>query len=82
MKRGDALRLILIQVKGGKAAKPTIEDVGRLRGSMASCPQVPLGNMDKRKTSDPLLASAKAYWPSSGLEEALERRKRLNPIFW
>jgi hypothetical protein len=31
MKRGDELQLLLIQVKGGKSAKPTTEDVGRLR---------------------------------------------------
>jgi hypothetical protein len=30
-KRGDALQLILIQVKGGSAAKPTAEDAARLR---------------------------------------------------
>jgi hypothetical protein len=31
MKRGDALQLILIQVKGGEAAMPTDEDASRLR---------------------------------------------------
>src|SRR5208282_4945925 len=31
MKRGDAFQLILIQVKGGHAAKPTVEDGRRLR---------------------------------------------------
>ena len=31
IKRGDALQLILIQVKGGRAAKPTPEDATRLR---------------------------------------------------
>ena len=30
-KRGDALQIILIQVKGGSAAKPTAEDAARLR---------------------------------------------------
>jgi hypothetical protein len=30
-KRGDALQIILIQVKGGSAAKPTPEDAARLR---------------------------------------------------
>jgi hypothetical protein len=30
-KRGDALQIILIQVKGGNAAKPTAEDATRLR---------------------------------------------------
>jgi hypothetical protein len=30
-KRGDALQIILIQVKGGSAAKPTGEDAARLR---------------------------------------------------
>jgi len=30
-KRGDALQIILIQVKGGSAAKPTTEDAARLR---------------------------------------------------
>src|SRR6185503_1158149 len=30
-KRGDALQLILIQVKGGSAAMPTSEDAKRLR---------------------------------------------------
>jgi hypothetical protein len=30
-RRGDALQIILIQVKGGKAAKPTLEDAARLR---------------------------------------------------
>jgi hypothetical protein len=30
-KRGDALQIILIQVKGGQAAMPTIEDGYRLR---------------------------------------------------
>lgn len=30
-KRGDALQIILIQVKGGCAAKPTAEDAARLR---------------------------------------------------
>jgi hypothetical protein len=30
-KRGDALQIILIQVKGGSAAKPTAEDAVRLR---------------------------------------------------
>jgi len=29
--RGDALQIILIQVKGGAAAKPTLEDAARLR---------------------------------------------------
>jgi hypothetical protein len=31
LKRGDAFQMILIQVKGGYAAKPTAEDVRRLR---------------------------------------------------
>jgi hypothetical protein len=31
MKRGDALQVILIQVKGGSAAMPTPEDAQRLR---------------------------------------------------
>lgn len=31
LKRGDALQIILIQVKGGNAAKPTAEDAKRLR---------------------------------------------------
>ncbi len=31
LKRGDALQLILIQVKGGSAARPTLEDATRLR---------------------------------------------------
>jgi len=31
LKRGDALQIILIQVKGGSAAKPTAEDAKRLR---------------------------------------------------
>jgi hypothetical protein len=31
MKRGDALHIILIQVKGGSAARPTAEDGRRLR---------------------------------------------------
>jgi hypothetical protein len=31
LKRGDTLQIILIQVKGGYAAKPTIEDGRRLR---------------------------------------------------
>jgi hypothetical protein len=31
IKRGDALQMILIQVKGGTAAKPTLEDAARLR---------------------------------------------------
>jgi hypothetical protein len=30
-KRGDVLQIILIQVKGGSAAKPTAEDAVRLR---------------------------------------------------
>jgi hypothetical protein len=30
-KRGDAFQLILIQVKGGYAARPTVEDATRLR---------------------------------------------------
>lgn len=30
-KRGDALQIILIQVKGGTAARPTLEDATRLR---------------------------------------------------
>jgi hypothetical protein len=30
-KRGDALQIILIQVKGGSAARPTAEDATRLR---------------------------------------------------
>ena len=30
-KRGDALQIILIQVKGGNAAKPTQDDAARLR---------------------------------------------------
>jgi len=31
MRRGDALQIILIQVKGGSAARPTWEDATRLR---------------------------------------------------
>ena len=31
IRRGDALQIILIQVKGGDAAKPTLEDAARLR---------------------------------------------------
>jgi hypothetical protein len=31
MRRGDALQIILIQVKGGTAARPTLEDATRLR---------------------------------------------------
>src|SRR4029077_18485747 len=31
MRRGDALQIILIQVKGGSAANPTWEDATRLR---------------------------------------------------
>lgn len=31
LKRGDALQIFLIQVKGGSAAKPTAEDAKRLR---------------------------------------------------
>jgi hypothetical protein len=30
-RRGDALQIILIQVKGGSAAEPTLEDEARLR---------------------------------------------------
>jgi hypothetical protein len=30
-KRGDALQIVLIQVKGGSAAKPTADDARRLR---------------------------------------------------
>jgi hypothetical protein len=30
-RRGDALQIILIQVKGGSAAKPTFDDATRLR---------------------------------------------------
>jgi hypothetical protein len=30
-RRGDALQIILIQVKGGSAARPTLEDAARLR---------------------------------------------------
>lgn len=30
-KRGDALQIVLIQVKGGSAAKPTADDAARLR---------------------------------------------------
>ena len=30
-KRGDALQIILIQVKGGRSARPTVEDSERLR---------------------------------------------------
>jgi hypothetical protein len=30
-RRGDALQIILIQVKGGNAARPTLEDAARLR---------------------------------------------------
>jgi hypothetical protein len=30
-RRGDALQIILIQVKGGSAAKPSLEDAARLR---------------------------------------------------
>jgi hypothetical protein len=30
-KRGDALQIILVQVKGGRAPKPTAEDAARLR---------------------------------------------------
>jgi hypothetical protein len=31
IRRGDALQIILIQVKGGSAARPTLEDAARLR---------------------------------------------------
>jgi hypothetical protein len=31
LRRGDALQIILIQVKGGSAARPTVEDAMRLR---------------------------------------------------
>jgi hypothetical protein len=31
LKRGDSLQLVLIQVKGGAAAKPTPEDASRIR---------------------------------------------------
>jgi len=31
LKRGDVLQIILIQAKGGSAAKPTVEDAARLR---------------------------------------------------
>src|SRR5436190_20702392 len=31
IRRGDALQIILIQVKGGSAARPTLEDATRLR---------------------------------------------------
>jgi hypothetical protein len=31
LKRGDALQIIVIQVKGGSAAKPTAKDAARLR---------------------------------------------------
>ena len=31
IKRGDALQIVLIQVKGGAAARPTSEDAARLR---------------------------------------------------
>jgi hypothetical protein len=31
LKRGDAFQIVLIQVKGGYAAKPTAEDATRLR---------------------------------------------------
>ena len=31
IRRGDALQIILIQVKGGSAAKPTFDDAARLR---------------------------------------------------
>ena len=31
IRRGDALQIIFIQVKGGAAAKPTLEDAARLR---------------------------------------------------
>src|SRR5438045_2588038 len=31
IRRGDAMQIILIQVKGGSAASPTLEDAARLR---------------------------------------------------
>src|SRR5437879_9087483 len=31
MRRGDALQIILIQVKGGRSAMPTFDDAARLR---------------------------------------------------
>src|SRR5438128_10094086 len=31
IRRGDALQIILVQVKGGSAARPTLEDAARLR---------------------------------------------------
>jgi len=31
IRRGDALQIVLIQVKGGSAARPTLEDAARLR---------------------------------------------------
>jgi hypothetical protein len=31
VRRGDALQIILVQVKGGSAARPTLEDAARLR---------------------------------------------------
>ena len=31
IRRGDALQIILIQVKGGSAARPTLDDAARLR---------------------------------------------------
>jgi hypothetical protein len=38
-KRGDALQIILIQVKGGSAAMPTIEDGKRLRTGRQALPR-------------------------------------------
>ena len=54
MKRGDALQIVLIQVKGGSAAMPTAEDGIRLRAvaKLYSARQSLLGVWKKGKRSN------------------------------
>jgi hypothetical protein len=50
-RRGDCLQMILIQVKGGSAARPTLEDAARLRvvAKRHGASHVPLATWKKGK---------------------------------
>ena len=73
LKRGDAFEIVLMQVKGGSAPKPTEEDGRRLRivRHMYKARHVILATWKKGKEANLLFASLEHQAGRHGLEERL-----------
>jgi hypothetical protein len=83
MKRGDELQLLLIQVKGGKSAKPTTEDVDRLRivARRHRARKCLLATWTKGKQATFYSLRTKPIGGLQGWKKQWKEEEDLNPIF-